>query len=33
MSPPWSIPDYLVIAVMLASVGLMAYLVYGLFAL
>jgi hypothetical protein len=33
MSQRWSIPDYLVIAVMLASVGLVAYLAYGLFAL
>jgi hypothetical protein len=33
MSLPWSIPDYAVIAVMIASIGLVAYLAYGLFAL
>jgi hypothetical protein len=33
MSPPWTIPDNVVIAVMLTSIGLVAYIVYGLFAL
>ena len=33
MSPPWSIQDYAVIAAALVGVILVAYLVYGLFAL
>jgi hypothetical protein len=33
MSLPWSIPDYVAITVMLASIGLVAYLTYGLFVM
>ena len=33
MSPPWSIEDYAVIAAVLVGIILVAYLVYGLFAL
>ena len=33
MSPPWSIAGYAVIAAVLVGIILVAYLVYGLFAL
>jgi hypothetical protein len=33
MSPPWSIPDYIVIAVVLAGFALSAFLAYGMYFL
>jgi hypothetical protein len=32
MSPPWSIPDYAVIATILAGVGVAVYFAHGLYA-